>query len=323
MKSCRMVLALAMILLFSGCASKVMWVELGYKTPGSSGVALKKDATIKLIGSGEKQLATATLQRIAQELAKHKNGGVKVISDANTPSDYYVLMNMSASHKVAPKESVPFNARKIRQEQDGKSGGKDIIAKIEGTPDVSGAMQVSVAIYSTAGLEPVHYFELALYDGDFRTENGKVRGNEQFVRDFTWQVGKAFADMFVSDSRSIKTAIPKENADSVMVQALKAGSLQDAEARAHSLIPDRFDDFIAKVKGVGEKERKQFDSALCSYYLLAIARELGNYDIENLRTLHSQYSQILLFTQNAGLAEACANSLARIEKKAELTGNKL
>ena len=317
-------LTLTSVMFLCGCANNVYWVKLNYKTPGNSGITLKKDSKVKLVAVGETQVAQATLRSIARAFDKSRNSEVEIILDANKPADYYILFRICTDFRTSSPEAVPFNSVVRIVEKNSERSGYDVIDTVPGTSSVSGAICVLGSIYSIASLDPVYHFEISMHDGDFAVEEGKLRGNEQFVNAFVNQLGYGFSDMFLTKVRNIATAIPQNIADDAMVSALQAGVVKDVATRAQALIPENFEEYRAKIMAVEKKnDRKQFDGGLCCYYLLALSRELVNFDIDNLRELHKLYSQILLITQDDGLAEACANSLARVEKKAQISGVKL
>jgi len=317
-------MALTSVLFLCGCANDVYWVNLNYKTPGNSGITLKKDSKVKLLAVGDVQVAQATLHNIARTFDKSQNSEVKIIFDANEPADYYILLRICTDFRISSPEAVPFNGSTRIVERNSETSGCDMIYTSPGTPSVSGATSVLGSIYSIASLDPVYHFEISMHDGDFAIEEGRLRGNEQFVKLFVEQISYGFSDMFLTKVRGISTAIPQNIADDAMVSALQAGAVNDVAVRAQALIPDNFEEYRAKIMAVEkEKDRKQFEEGLCCYYLLALSRELVNFDIDNLRRLHKLYSQIFLITQDDGLAKACANSLARVEQKAQISGVKL
>ena len=311
-------LAILFLLLICGCEN-VTREKLSFMSPGNGGIAVRQDAKARLLVSGERQLARAIEASIAMAFNKKGVNGLKIVRGPSAAVDYYIIVNVTSSYKESQFSSTRFNSIKQVVEKDGERSGRDVVEMVPGRPDASGAMYAAVAIYSVTGLEPVHYFEFSANDGAF----GKARQHspEAFANKFVAEIGRKFSDMISSQWRSFNTAIPKDDADIEMVNALKKGAFETVEARARTLIPESFDEYIQKVKS--GKDAKEYNAGLCCYYLLALSREARHFDIDNLRLLHRQYYQILMLTETEGLAEACANSLARIEKKALMTGNKI
>ncbi len=321
-RTCEFLSMLAMLAMLCGCAT-VDWVKLSYHTPGNSGVALKQHAAARLMATGEQQVAQATLNRIAAEFNSREDSDVRIVLNENEPADYYIYLNINSAFRAPSAEEVPYNASKTVGEQDGTTRGRNIIVTTSGQPSSSGAGCVAVAIYSATKLEPVHYFEVPMYDGDFAVEGGKLRGNEQFVGSLVEQTGQMFSDMFLTQKRDINTAIPKKNADGALVKALRAGDVEAVEQRTQELLADSVDGYLAKAAAASKSAREKLEGGLCTCYLNTLAAELDNFDADTLQTVHERYTQILTLTADEGLAEACANALARVEQKAQMTGAKL
>lgn len=313
-------LAAVMILgiVFSGCAS-VSMVSLPHRMPGSAGLALKTPCKVKLIAIGERQLSTSAVESIASALNSLKSGGVSVVYDSNAAVDYYVVMSVNAATRVSTSASVPYNSRKYVAEQDGKYRGRHIVVQEPGMADTSSSMVVSVSIYSVSTFEPVYHFEVPMYDGELRP----TRSVNEFIQSFVVQLGQAFNEKLTNHFEHVATAIPKAHVDNELYHALCSGSVEAVEARAKQLLPEPFDVFIGKVLSLDESARSDHEGMLCSYYLWALAREQVCIDIEELRSLHHQYTQLLCATAEEGLSAACAQALGRIEKKTRMLGQKL
>ena len=316
MKTC---LAALGLLLVCGCAN-VYYEKLSYLSPGNGGIAVRADAKAKLIVSGEQQLAQGTAKSIIEALNKKDVKCLRIATGADEAIDYYIFVNVTTGYKVSSQKSVPFNKARRLVENDGENGGYDVLTDDPGLPDASGSLYAAVAIYAINSLDPLSYFEVTANEGAFGDKAGQVRAKEEFASKFVAEIGRKFSDMTSTQHRDFDTAIPK-HADGSMVRALKKGDIDKVDLRAKNLVPESFDDFIAKVKS--EKNPKKLTPGLCCLYIMTLTQELNNFDIENLRKLYKRYYQIMLVAEDEGLAEACASSLARIEKKAAMTGNKI
>ncbi|MBR6374076.1 MAG: hypothetical protein IKS20_12930 [Victivallales bacterium] len=316
-KSC---LAILFLLLLCGCEN-VTREKLSFMSPGNGGIALRQEAKARLLVSGEQQLSRAIEESIASAFNKKGGNGLKIVLGPSAALDYYIIVNVTTGHKESQYSSTRFNSITRVVERDGERNGRDVVETVPGRTDASGAMYAAVAIYSVTSLEPVHYFEFSANDGVI--DNGGVgqHSREAFTNKFVAEISMKFSDMISSQWRRFSTAIPKDDVDIEMVNALKKGAFEAVEARGRTLMPGSFDEYVQKVKS--SKNAKKYNAGLCCYYLLALSKEARHFDIDNLRSLYRQYYQILMLTENEGLAEACANSLARIEKKALMTGNKI
>ena len=315
MKTC---LAALGLLLLCGCAN-VNYEKLSYVSPATGGISFKADGKAKLIVTSKGQLAQDAANSITAILNREGVRGVKVVNGAETSVDYYIFVNVTTGYKNS-SDKAPLNKKVVLVKSDKRTEKTNeyYIAEEPGYPEGSGALYASVSIYTVNSLDPLHYFEISSNEGDC---DGKVRTNEAFVNKFVSELGSKFSDLTATQPRVFDTAIPTSNVDSSMVKALKSGQLNQVHQRAKEHASDDFDAYIALAKNA--KKLKPFRAGLCALYLSALAMEMNNFDIENLRELHRRYYQLLMITDDDGLAEACANALARVEKKAALTGNKI
>lgn len=205
------------------------------------------------------------------------------------------------------------NVKKVREEH--VHGGQERIQKTDYLSSAAAA-SMSVAIYSVKDLAPVYYFDVVLYDSDFLP--GKVRTAQEYYAMFAEQIINKFNDAFLIQRRQIETAIPK-NADPILKNALVSGNAEGVIEQGKAYLPEPFEKYIEDVlAGKYKGQEDQVEEKLSNYYVLALAQEMGSFDIALLKKLHAQHVTTLSLTESSGLKIACPNSIARIESKLKL-----
>ncbi len=296
------------IAVLSGCSS-VEWTQIEYTTPANE-INLKKSASIRIVAANDNPENLAIANYMSKSFAQ--SGQFKI--DEKNP-DYWIVIDSARKFRTDDQQAALFNRKVEKVSISDKSGGKEVI-KVTDYKSSSASAFLSVAVYSIKELIPVYYFDVAVYDSDFLQKN--VRSREEYYKMFTKQFIEKFNDSFLTQKRMIETAIPKK-ADSALKDALLSGNAQGVIDQAKARIPDDFDKFMADVyKGKYKDQEDLVESKLNDYYILALAQEMGSFDIGKLKELHKQHVAILNLTKSSGLITACPNSIARIESKLKL-----
>ena len=310
MKKGLLIVGSAAILLvaLNGCSS-VNWESIGYLSPANE-VSLKEKPSIKFIAVGDKAMLTPLVEKLKGEFVK--SGQFEF--DATTP-DYWIILSGKKNFRADDAKTLPFNREIKKVAKETSTGGKEFILRKDAQSSTAAAM-LSIAVYGVKNLNPVYYFDIALYDADFK--GGAVRQRTEYDSAFENQLIAKIKDAFLVQKRNIDTALPK-NADKNMQSALLAGDTQGVANRAKQILPADFDSFMKDVLAGKYKEKKdEQESMLSNYYILALSQEIGNFEPENLEKLHARHLAILKQTTEDGLSIACPNSLARIESKLKL-----
>ena len=300
--------AATLLVAISGCSS-VNWENVGYVSPANE-VNLKANPSVKIIALGDKEMMSPVVGAIEREFAQ--SGQFKF--DKETP-DYWIILNGARKFRADDSKAIPFNKKVEKKARKSNAGGQEFIQKTDHNSSTATAL-LSVAVYSVKDLAPVFYFDVALYDADFK--RGNVRGKSEYNSAFEKQIILKVKDAFLTQKRDIETALPK-NADSDMKKALLSGNAKAVAERAKQIIPQDFDSFMKDIVAGKYKDKcDEMESKLSNYYILALAQEIGNFEPANLKKLHAQHVAILNQTKEDGLTIACPNSLARIESKLKL-----
>lgn len=300
--------AATLLVAISGCSS-VNWENVGYVSPANE-VNLKANPSIKIIAVGNKEMMSPVVSKIRGEFAK--SGQFKL--DAETP-DYWIVLKGARKFRADDSKAIPFNKKVEKVARKNDAGGQEYIQRTDHNSSTATAL-LSIAVYGVKDLSPVYYFDVALYDADFKT--GNVRAESDYNSAFEKQIIAKIKDAFLTQKRDVETALPK-NADGSMKKSLLAGNAKAVIERAKQIIPQDFDAFMKDIVAGKYKDKKdEMESKLSNYYILALAQEIGNFEPANLKKLHAQHVAILNQTKEDGLTIACPNSLARIESKLKL-----
>ncbi len=300
--------AAALLVVIAGCSS-VNWEKIGYVSP-TNGANLKANPSIRIVSAGDQAMMAPIVRTVIA--AFKKSGQFKF--DAETP-DYWIILNGARKFRADDSKAIPFNREVKKVARKTGSGGQEVIQTADYNSSTATAL-LSVAIYSVKDLAPVYYFDVALYDADFK--GGAVRGADDYDSMFKQQIIRKVKDSFLVQKRKVETALPK-NADAGMKKSLLAGNVKAVEQRASAIIHQSFDAFIKDVVAGKYKDKsEELEIKLSNYYILALAQELGSVDPGTLKKLHAQHAAILNQTKADGLTIACPNSLARIESKLKL-----
>lgn len=300
--------AAALAVAISGCSS-VSWENVGYVSPANE-INLEANPSIKIVAVGNKAMMDPIVAAITSEFAK--SGQFKM--DAVTP-DYWIILNGERRFRVDDAKTIPFNRTVEKVVQQNDAGGYEYMRTVDHNSSAAAAL-LSVAVYGVKDLSPIYYFDVAMYDADFK--GGNVRGEVDYNKAFDSQIMSKIKDAFLTQKRSIETALPK-NADGDMKDAIRKGDVKAVQTRAKQIIPQSFDDFMKDiVAGKYKDNADEMEGKLSNYYILALSQEIGNFEPANLKKLHALHVAILNQTKGDGLAIACPNSLARIESKLKL-----
>lgn len=298
-------LGIGTALLLGGCAS----VEMAqYTVTSFAEVPLKEKARVKIVANGDALTPIATA--LAAEFGK--SGALHVVEDK---ADYWFVLNGTRQYlESTPQKTVSVDKR------ENESGGTEILA--ETTRNLaSAATGVSVAVYETKTLAPVHYLEVPIYSGD--NTNAVVRKAADFEAQFTAEVVERVKDAFVTQEKQVETPIPLE-ADGTLRELFTKGGEKFAKEGRQAYKP-----FLLRYKQLGTidlaklceqlrtktYEGSDADLRLGNYYLYLLVKEVIRQDPAELKKIQDEQMMILRASDAKGLAEAVPVALARLEYK--------
>jgi hypothetical protein len=295
-----------------GCSTPLP--QISYLTPGND-VFLDSKPVVNVVATGDETMMTPLVTAVRSEFAKSNQF---VVSEESP--DYLIVMNGEEQYRKDKDSEIIYN-RKVEKSsvENDSSGNEVIVASDKDSSAFSGVL--NVAVYSVKDLSPVCYFDIPLYDSDFKTKGDAVRGAGDYEKTLQAQMVEKMKDAFVSQKRAVPTIFPKRG-DDRLKSLLENGKAQEAIERGKVVLPLEFEAFMENaINGKYAKwtdffcSNSEIEENLSNYYLVSIAEEMEDYSTETLEKLHARHCAILNQTEDSKLKEACPNALARIEYK--------
>ena len=291
----KIMIGVGMALMLVGCAS----VEMApYKVTSFAEVPLKEKATIKVVANDDAM--TPIVDALKAEFAK--SGAFKV---ADENADYWFVLSGAGQYVKSASQTKVTVAQ-----TENENGGEDILAESK-LNLASAARGVSVAVYETNPLAPVHYFEIPIYAGD----NGKktVRTEDMYNAAFTKEVVERVKDAFITQTKPVETPMPKD-ADADLRDLFAKGDYAGFIKKYQTLGTIDLAKFCEKVR-TKTYEGGDAEKRLCNYYLYLLVGESKTLDPKKIAEIRDQQLLILETCDNKGLAESVPVALARLEYK--------
>jgi len=292
-------------LMLGGCAS----VEMAqYTVTSFAEIPLKEKAKIKIVSNDD------GMQPIVDTLKAEfaKSGSFTVAEDK---ADYWFVLSGADQYGKSASQKVVSVGK-----QETSSGGKEVF--VETTKNLASAAKgVSVAVYETKTLSPVHYFEIPIYAGD--NTKDAVRAEKVYADAFAKEVVERVKDAFITQQKQVETPMPLEADGDLRELFVKGG---EAYAKGDK---NAYDPFLKKYEQLGKVDMPKLceslrtgtyegsdaDKLLGNYYLKLLVDETLTLDPEALKKIRGEQMMVLRASDAKGLAEAVPVALARLEYK--------
>lgn len=298
-------LGVGVVLFVSGCAS----VEMAqYTVTSFAEIPLKEKAKVKIVANSDG--LDFVVNSISGEFKK--NGKFSIVDDN---ADYWFVLSGAGQYiKSSPQNKVSV----IKNENE--SGGTETFAETSMNL-ASAAKGVSVAVYETKTLAPVHYFEIPIYGGD--NTKDALRDGAEFEAAFAKEVVERVSDAFITQQKQVETPIPLEADGNLRALFLKGGETfakDGAKAYAPFLQAYKAQGTIDLAKLCEQLRTQTYegsdaDKKLGNYYLYLLVKEATTLDPEALSKVKGEQLMILEASEAKGIAEAVPVALARLEYK--------
>ena len=301
-------LSVGTALLLGGCAS----VEMAqYSVTSFPEVALKasekKPANLKFVSNDD--VLAPLVGALKSEFGKRKD--FRVVDDA---ADYWFVLGGAQQYlkgKAHKRHSVA--------EQDAGNGGSEVVVAEE-LNLASAAKNVSVAVYETKTLAPVHYFEIPLYSGD--NSKAVAKGEDVYAAAFSKDVVERIMDVFLLQQKDVETPVPLK-ADAELRKLFKARDYRGFLLRYRTLGCIKLEQYCEAMRKVEVGEADDADKALAkdaevrfaNYYLYLLVREALVMKPEKLEKTLGEHLRILESCKEDGIVESCPVALSRLEYK--------
>ena len=287
-------LGVAAAALLGGCT---VVDNVSYPVTSFAEIPLKDKAKIRIVSR------TPAADPVVAGL-KAEFGKSKACSVVEAEADYWFVVDRAAQ----ASDVSSFKALSVVSQETG-GGSQDVLQ--EGVIQTSSAATaVSVAVYETRSLAPVHYLEVPMYDGDAKVD---ARQASVYEAGFAKDVVERVKDAFLTQEKKVDVPVPCKTSPALM-QAMAAGDyaavMQAYDAKGidvHALC----DEMAA---GTYKGELKQ-DEILADYAVYLMAKETQTSDPEELGRLRTEHLFVIETCEDKGLAEAVPVALARLDYK--------
>ncbi len=321
------ILALAAIAVtLCGCSTANVAFR-NYPTTTFAEVPIPPGSSIRVVA---RDGASKTAQSFAKALARELSSGEGLrLAKKGEKADYWFLVAGASTYRPDSPEQAKFNTSYDKVSNENEYGGREEIKRTDKVSWTS-SRGMSIAIYRSEGLAPIHYLELPLLEGNLGpgVETGKDKALETDAR-FVNLALERVKDVFLTQTKMVSVPVPRES-DPELYDAFerldKAAVAGDAaaiaaartkiERRAAAILPGSIDAFGKKLKTEEWKGReREAEVILANYHIRALAREAGCLDPEELKAIHAEQLRILELSTMDSLRMACPIALARIEYK--------
>ena len=293
------------VLLLGGCAS----VEMAqYTVTSFAEIPLKEKAKVKIVTNSDG--LDSVVDSVKGEFKK--NDKFSVVDDK---ADYWFVLSGAGQYvKNSPQTKVSV----VKKESE--TGGTETFAETSMNL-ASAAKGVSVAVYETKTLAPVHYFEIPIYAGD--NTKDAVRDESKFDAAFAKEVVERVSDAFITQQKQVETPIPLEadgNLRALFIKGGEAFAKDGSKAYAPFLQAYKSKGAVDLAKLCEQLRTKTYegsdaDEKLGNYYLYLLVKEATTLDPETLSKVKGEQLMILEASDAKGIAEAVPVALARLEYK--------
>jgi hypothetical protein len=244
-----------------------------------------------------------------------------VIISLNTFYSYRGDTNSDGKYNIRyDVERVVYRDKKGRE-----TGGYDKL--VSSNYMASTATLVStVSIYNKKDLAPLIYFNISQTDTSKAKSKKGYKSNKKFNSEFTSKLIEKLNDLITTKAKKANVFLPNlcdKELKSLLLNAnfatlfqkaktiLPPFSLDEVNEEKYELINKQ-----ASVKG-SKISKRDLETDLANFYIYYMAKESTDISRKNVKDVFNAYKRIMFLTKNESLMLACANSLGRVEFKAD------
>lgn len=287
-------LGVAAAALLGGCA---VVENVNYPVTSFAEIPLKNNAKIKVVAN------TPAAGDIAAAL-KEAFGKSKTCKVVESEPDYWFVIDKVAQDK----SGVETKTVSVVSQETG-DGRQEMLQP--GTLQISSAAQgVSVSVYETRTLSPLHYLEVPMYDGDLKA---KARTPVDYEKAFWADAVERVKDAFLTQEKKVDIPVPLK-ASSNYLKLMAAGKYAEIIKQYEAQKIDVRKINAEMVAGTYKGELKA-DAMFADYAVYLLARETQTTDPDELAQLRTDHLYVIENCEDEGLAVAVPVALARLDYK--------
>ena len=319
-------------LMFQGCGNNVAQpnTSVQFYTPSKLSV-IKKDSKIYIQSLHDHKYLSKNLHKGIKDYFK-QDGIFQIVNDAKS-ADVIISINTFSSHRADNSTDTKYNKSytKIREtfknSEGRETGGQDKIVEANFTSSTA-TLIATVSIYDKKNLEPLVYFNVTPKDTSVtRIGSGDAmyKSKKDFSIQFTQEIIKKLNDLVSTKNKAVNVFLPKKS-NAKLKTLLLQSKFKELIAEAKSILPtfdiqdisiNKYDEIKkqSSVKGSKVKAR-DLETDLSNFYIYFMAKESTDISAKNIISVYKAYKKVMFLTKDDTLSLACANSLGRVEFKA-------
>ena len=311
-------------LMFQGCGNNVAQpnTPVQFYTPSKLSV-IKKGSKVYIQGLHDHKYLSKNLHKGIKDYFE-KDNIFKIVNNKKE-SDIVISINTFYSYRGDSLQDTQYNKKYFVKRISNKSGGQDKLMQSTFSSS-TGTLISTISIYDKKNLEPLVYFNIMPTDTS-KVINGKGYASKQnFNQKFTQEVINKLNDLVSEKNKNVNVFLPlKSNPE--LKKSLLNSKFDDLFKSAEVLLPkfdidevskEKYEDIKKKSSEKGSKILKRdLETDLSNFYVYFIAKESVDISAKNIKKVYAGYKRIMNLTTDESLILACANSLGRIEFKAD------
>jgi hypothetical protein len=313
--------------IFAGCVNnKVIQPNTAVKfyTPSKLSV-IEAGSKIYIQGLDDYHYKSNALKKGIKDY--FKKDGIFSIVDNIKQADIVISMNTFYSYRKDDLSDTRYNVKYYVNTKRSGNSSQDYLVQTSSSSSTA-TLMVTASIYETKSLQPLAYFSIIPENTSTISTNekgGMYNSSNDFTTSLTKEVIEKLNNLVTTKNKNVNVFLPK-NTDPKMKSALLNGKFDLVLSLSKTILPSfsiyevtqaKYDDIkkAASKKGSKVKARNlEFD--LSNFYIQLMAKESTDISTKNIKAVYDGYNKILSLTKDNSLILACANSLGRIEFKA-------
>ena len=320
-------------LMYQGCTNNVVQPNTPVKfyTPSKLSV-IKEGSKIYIQGLHDHKYKSSKLHKGIKNYFE-KDNIFKVVNSIKS-ADIVISVNTFYSYRADDSSDTKYNKkyfvkREVYKNSRGKTtGGKDKLLMSNHSSSTA-TLITTVSIYDKKNLEPLVYFNVTPTDTS-KVIMGKsstiYKSSNAFNSKFTNDVISKINDLVTTKDKNVNVFIPK-NGNAKLKSSLLNANFKDLFKNSKSVLPafaisevsmKKYEDIKKQASVKGSKiQKRDLETDLSNFYIYYMAKESTDISAKNIKDVHKSYKKIISLTKNESLILACANSLGRVEFKAD------
>ena len=320
-------------ILLTGCVNNVLQptTPVKFYTPSKLSV-IKEGSSIYIKNIHSNNYNSSSLVKDIKSYFK-KDGIFNIVSNIKS-ADVIISLNTFYSYRRDNSSDTKYNKEfmvktKVYRDRKGReTGGQDSIV-MTNTSASTATLITTISIYNKKTLQPLAYFDISPVNTStvvLGKSTTSYKSNKAFNKELTKNVINKLNDLVTTKNKNINVFMPN-NDNKILRKLLLSAKFKELFSEAKAILPkfklsdisvEKYKNLNAKASIKGSTiQKRDIEQDLSNFYLYYMAKESTDISSKNIKDVFNAYKKIMFLTQNEELSLACANSLGRIEFKAD------